>query len=136
MFWFALFSAATLAVYFSIIRPKLKQFRLTTGIIDELDDYALAGWARIKLRVLGLKTWILGVAGIGVAALPQLLDGLAHIAPGALESLHLVDFSAFFAPEVALKISGAIMLAMTVTHILGLAKAAEIEPKPKQDKEG
>lgn len=135
MIWFALFTAATLAVYFFVVRPKLKEFRLTAGILDHLDDFALAGWQRVRLRLLGLKTWLLGCLGVLVAALPQLLDGIAHVAPGALESLHLVDFSAFFAPEIALKISGAIMLAMTVTHILGLAKAVEIEPRPKQDKE-
>lgn len=118
MLWLILSLAALAGVYAFVIRPKLREIRVVAGVFDQLDDYALKGWSRLSLRLQGLKTWSLGVAGVVVAALP-----------GALEQLHLVDFSAFFPPETALKISGAIMLAMTITHILGVAKAVEIEPK-------
>ncbi|PNG25517.1 hypothetical protein [Methylocella silvestris] len=118
MIWFALFSTASLAVYFLLIRPKLKEFRLIAGILGKIDEAGLSGWEKFKLRLLGQKTWLSGAVGVFVTVLP-----------GALENLHLVDFSAFFAEGVALKISGAIMLLMTVTHIFGIVKAAQIEPK-------
>ncbi len=117
MFWFALFTAASLAVYLVVIRPKLKEFRLVAGILDKIDEAGLSRWQKFKLRLLGQKTWLSGAVGVFVTVLP-----------GALENLHLVDFSAFFAEGVALKISGAIMLLMTVTHIFGIVKAAQIEP--------
>ncbi|ACK51974.1 hypothetical protein Msil_3064 [Methylocella silvestris BL2] len=118
MLWFALLTAASLAVYFLFIRPKLKEFRVIAGILDKIDEAGLSGWQKFKLRLLGQKTWLSGAIGVFVTVLP-----------GALDNLHLVDFSAFFAEEVALKISGAIMLLMTVTHIFGIVRAAQIEPK-------
>lgn len=125
--------AALVVVYVSIIRPKILEFRITAGIVDQLDDYALRGVRRIEVRLHGLKTWLLGVLGVVAAALPQILDALAHHAPMLLEQLRLVDFTAFFSPEVALKVSGGIILAMTVTHVLGLVTAVRIEPKPDDD---
>ncbi len=121
MFWFALFSGATIAVYLAVIRPQLAQFRATAGILAAIDAAGLARWQAIRLRLLGLKTWFFGCLGI-----------LVTVLPAALESLHLVDWTTFFTPEVALKISGVIMLLMTVTHILGMVTAAKIEPKTSE----
>ncbi|WP_395664552.1 hypothetical protein [Methylocella sp.] len=121
MTWFALVLAAGVAVYMFVIRPKLREFRATAGVA-EAASAASSGWARLRLRLLGLKTCLFGAAGVLTAALP-----------GALEQLRLVDFSAFFSADTALKISSAIMLAMTVTHILGLVDAARIEPRKEDE---
>lgn len=117
MFWILL-SGATLAVYGFVVSPKLRELRRLAGIFEKLDCAALTGLQKVKLRLFGLKTWLIGVLGVIVAALPT-----------ALETLRLVDYNAFFSADVALKISGAIMLLMTITHIVGVVQAAAIEPR-------
>jgi hypothetical protein len=121
MFWFLLVSVASFGVFFGIVLPELQKFRVTADIIAKIETDGVTRWQKIKLWLLGLKTPLSGLIGVLVTALP-----------GALEQLHLVDFSAFFTADIALKISGAIMLLMTVTHIFGIAAAAKIEPK-KED---
>ncbi len=96
MFWFALFPAITLAVYVLVIRPKLKEFRVAADIIAKIDAAGVSRWQKLKLWLLGQKTWLAGCVGV-----------LVTVLPGALDGLHLVDWSAFFAEDVALKISGA-----------------------------
>ena len=134
MIWlsFALL-AALVVVYLFVIRPKILEFRAAAGIVEQLDGYALKGGKRLKVRLHGLKTWLLGVVGVVAAALPQILDALTHQAPGILEQLRLVDFTAFFSPEVALKVSGGVILAMTVTHVVGLVAAVQIEPRKDEE---
>ncbi len=118
MFWFVITALASLGVYFGVIRPKLKEFRTAADILAKIDSAGLTQWQKLKLWSLGQKTWFSGAAGVLVTVLPD-----------ALDRLHLVDFSAFFTQEIALKISGIIMLLMTVTHILGMVTAAKIDPK-------
>lgn len=118
MRWFVMLTAVSCIVYIFVIRPKVREFRSIADIRDRLESAELRPFVKFKLRLLGLKTWSVAAAGVFVTALP-----------GMLETLRLVDFSAFFTPEIALKISGAIMILMSVTHVLGLVAAAKIEPK-------
>lgn len=121
MIWFALASVAGFGVYLFVIRPKLRQFRFIGGIFDQIDAAGASRWNKFKLWLLGQKTPISGLIGVFVTTIP-----------GVLEQLHLIDFSAFVTPDLALKISAVIMLLMSVFHIYGMVTAAMIEPK-KED---
>lgn len=112
----------SLIIYLWILRPKLVEFRLVAGIFSKIDSEGLSLWQRVKLRLLGMKTTILGMVGVLVTALPGLLDELRQ-----------VEFSAFLSSSAALKIASAIALAMTITHIYGIVTAAKIDPV-KDDK--
>lgn len=120
MFWFAIIACFALGVFFSIVLPKLKQFRATAGINAKIAAAETSLWQRICLRLLGMKTLLAAIAGMIVTVLPTLL-----------EDLHEIEFSAFVSQDIALKISGGIMLLMTITHILGMVTAANIEPVKK-----
>lgn len=116
MLWFVFATVSSLIVYLWVIRPKLVEFRIIAGILAKIDADGLSLWQRIKLRLLGTKTTILGMAGVLITALPGLLD-----------ELHLIDFNAFLSSGTALKIGSAIALAMTISHIYGIVAAAKIE---------
>ncbi len=118
MFWFVLATVASFGVFFGIVWPQLQKFRAVADIVGKIEADGATRWQKIRLWLLGLKTPLSGLIGILITTLPD-----------ALVNLHLVDFSAFFTPDLALKISGAIMLLMTVTHILGMVGAVKIVPK-------
>lgn len=117
MLWFVFVTAASFIIYLWILRPKLMEFRVVAGILAKIDAQGLSFLQRLGLRLLGMKTTILGMTGVLVSALP-----------GLLEELHQVDFGAFLSSGAALKITSAITLAMTVTHIYGIVTAAKIDP--------
>jgi hypothetical protein len=121
MSWFALFTVAGFGVYLGIIRPKLRQFRTVARIFDKIDASGATQGERFKLWLLGQKTVFSGMIGVFVTTMPGILD-----------QLHLIDFSMFVTPDLALRISGVIMLLMSVFHIYGMVTAAMIEPV-KQD---
>jgi hypothetical protein len=121
MIWFALATIAGFGVYLGVIRPKLRQFRIVASVADKIDASGATGGERVKLWLLGQKTVISGMIGVFVTTMPGILD-----------QLHLIDFSMFVTPDLALKISGIIMLLMSVFHIYGMVTAALIEPV-KQD---
>lgn len=117
MVWFIVISCFALGVFFLVVRPNLKKFRATAGINAKIAAAETSLWQRICLRLLGMKTLLTAIAGLIVTVLPNLLA-----------DLHEIDFGAFVGQDIALKISGGIMLLMTVTHVLGMVTAAKIEP--------
>jgi hypothetical protein len=121
MIWFAIATMAGFGVYLGVIWPKLREFRFVTGIFDQIDAAGTGSRKRVTLWLLGQKTAISGMVGVFVSTMP-----------GVLDELHVVDFSVFVTPELALKISGVIMLLMSIFHIYGMVAAAMIEPK-KED---
>ncbi len=119
VFFWPLFELATvLLVWFVLIRPALKSYRYTTGILDELDAATRPMWSRLLLQLKGIWSAAIGMAAALFASLPTLLDQLTGI-----------HWEAFFDPATVSKIIAGIALVAAVVHVWEMKGAAAIVPK-------
>jgi len=115
---FPIILAVILVIYIFIVRPKLKQYRTITGIIDAVDAGGSPAWRQIIARLSGYKTFLLASLSAIVPQLPSILEEL-----NSFTGWHL-----FLDDGAAQKIS-AVLAAMTaITHVYGLVSAAKVVP--------
>lgn len=117
-FWPAFELVTCLVVWFGLIRPALKSYHYTSGILDELDRGTHTVFGRLKLMLKGMGAAVVAMIGAVLAGMPQLLDHLTG-----------VKWSAFFDPATVSKITAGIMILITVLHVYAMKNAAAIEPK-------
>lgn len=119
---FFMTGALIAAVYVFYVRPKIRQYRIVTGILDAVDGGAKTLWGRIwalfSARFSGYKTVILGSAAAILPTVPPVLDELHGFA----------GWDVFLDQGLANKVSAILAALTAVTHIYGLVSAAKAVP--------
>lgn len=117
-FWPVFEIGTILLVWFALIRPALKSYQATAGLLTELDNATRPMWSKVLLFFKGMWTAVLtGITGF-FAILPDMLDRLTG-----------VKWEAFFDPATVTKILAGISLAATVIHVWEQKQAAAIVPQ-------
>jgi hypothetical protein len=105
-------------IYIFIVRPKLKQYRAVSGIIEKADAAGASIWGKFLARLSGLKTVILGSLAALMPQLPPILDEISGF----------TGWHMFLDSGVADKIAAVLAAATAVTHVYGLVSAAKMIP--------
>jgi hypothetical protein len=105
-------------IYIFIVRPKIKQYRAVSGIIEKADAAGASIWRKFLARLSGLKTVILGSLAALMPQLPAILDEVSGF----------TGWHVFLNSGVADKIAAVLAAATAVTHVYGLVSAAKMSP--------
>jgi hypothetical protein len=100
------------------VRPKIKQYRAVSGIIEKADAAGASIWGKFLARLSGVKTVILGSLAAIVPQLPPILDEISSF----------TGWHVFVAQGTADKIAAGLAAATAVTHVYGLVSAAKMIP--------
>ncbi|MGC2222515.1 MAG: hypothetical protein WA624_09160, partial [Methylocella sp.] len=96
-------------IYIFIVRPKIKQYRAVSGIIDKTDAAGASIWGKCLARLSGLKTVILGSLAAIFPLFPAILD----------EINSYTGWNVFMASGTADKVAAGLAAATAVTHVYG-----------------
>ncbi len=118
LFWPIFELATILFVWLALIRPTLKAYHYTSGILDQLDAATKPFWTNVRLWLKGMWTTVIAMATAVFAGLPDLLDKLTG-----------VKWDAFFDSAMVAKITAAIMLLTAIVHVYEMKSAAETVPR-------
>ena len=105
-------------IYIFIVRPKIKQYRAVSGIIEKADAAGASIWAKFLARLSGFKTVILGLLAAMMPQLPPVMD----------EINGFTGWHVFLDSGVADKTAAVLAAATAVTHVYGLVSAAKMIP--------
>jgi hypothetical protein len=105
-------------IYIFIVRPKIKQYRAVSGIIEKADAAGVSIWRKFLVRLSGFKTVILGSLAAIFPQLPPIMD----------EINGFTGWHVFLDPGVADKTAAVLAAATAVTHVYGLVSAAKMIP--------
>jgi hypothetical protein len=105
-------------IYIFIVRPKIKQYRAVSGIIEKADAAGASIWGKFLARLSGLKTVILGSLAAIFPLFPAVLD----------EINGYTGWHVFMASGTADKVAAGLAAATAVTHVYGLVAAAKMVP--------
>jgi hypothetical protein len=105
-------------IYIFVVRPKIKQYRAVSGIIDKADAAGASIWGKFLARLSGFKTVILGSLAAMMPQLPSILD----------EINGFTGWHVFLDSGVADKTAAVLAAATAVTHVYGLVSAAKMIP--------
>ncbi|MDQ6867119.1 MAG: hypothetical protein M3178_01385 [Pseudomonadota bacterium] len=105
-------------IYIFVVRPKIKQYRAVSGIIEKADAKGAPIWEKFLARLSGLKTVILGSLAALMPQLPPVMDEI-----NGFTGWHVLLDSG-----VADKIAAVLAAATAVTHVYGLVSAAKTIP--------
>ena len=104
------------AVILFFVWPRLQEYRATLGIPEQIAD-AGTFFERLRLRVQGLKTVLVGLFGALLVALPD-----------ALQMLVGVDLTPLLGQSWGSKVAVAVSIGTAITHIVGVLASAKAEP--------
>ncbi|MGH6834920.1 MAG: hypothetical protein ACREC9_05050 [Methylocella sp.] len=105
-------------IYIFIVRPKIKQYRAVSGIIQKADAAGASIWGRFAARLSGFKTVILGSLAAIFPQIPAILD----------EINSFTGWTLFMASGTADKVAAGLAAATAITHVYGLVAAAKMVP--------
>ncbi|MGH7782338.1 MAG: hypothetical protein ACREO5_00615 [Candidatus Binatia bacterium] len=105
-------------IYIFIVRPKIKQYRAVSGVIEKIDAEGASLWSKFTARIDGLKTVILGFLAAIFPQIPAFLD----------EINGFTGWGVFLSPGTADKIAACLAAATAITHVYGLVAAAKMVP--------
>ncbi len=105
-------------IYIFIVRPKIKQYRAVSGIIEKADAAGASILGRLRARISGYKTVVLGSLAAIVPQLPPIID----------EINGFTGWNVFLASGTADKIAAGLAAATAITHVYGLVSAAKMIP--------
>jgi len=105
-------------IYIFIVRPKIKQYRTVSGIIEKADATGASIWEKFLARLSGLKTVILGSLAAIFPQVPAILD----------EINSFTGWNVFMSSGTADKVAAGLAAATAVTHVYGLVAAAKMVP--------
>ena len=105
-------------IYIFIVRPKIKQYRAVSGIIEKADAAGASIWGKFRARLSGFKTVILGLLAAMLPQLPPIMD----------EINSFTGWHVFLDSAVADKTAAVLAAATAVTHVYGLVYAAKLVP--------
>jgi len=99
-------------IYIFIVRPKIKQYRAVSGIIEKADAAGASIWGKFLARLSGFKTVIFGSLAAMMLQLPPIMD----------------EINSFTGWNVFLETAAVLAAATAVTHVYGLVSAAKMIP--------
>ena len=105
-------------IYIFVVRPKIKQYRAVSGIIEKADAAGASLWKKFLARLSGFKTVILGMLAAMMPLLPATLNEISGF----------TGWHVFLAPGTCDKIAAVLAAATAVTHVYGLVSAAKMIP--------
>ncbi len=105
-------------IYVFIVRPKIRQYRAVSGIIEKADAAGVSIWGKARARLSGFKTVILGSLAALMPQLPPVMD----------EINGFTGWHVFLDSGVADKTAAVLAAATAVTHVYGLVSAAKMIP--------
>ena len=105
-------------IYIFIVRPKIKQYRAVSGILEKADAAGASIWGKSLARLSGFKTVILGSLAAMMPQLPPIMD----------EINSFTGWHVFLDSGVAEKTAAVLAAATAVTHVYGLVSAAKMIP--------
>jgi hypothetical protein len=105
-------------IYVFIVRPKIKQYRAVSGIIEKADAAGASLWGKFLARLSGFKTVILGSLAAMTPQLPPILE----------EINEFTGWHVFLDSGLADKTAAVLAAATAVTHVYGLVSAARMIP--------
>jgi hypothetical protein len=105
-------------IYIFIVRPKIKQYRAVSEIIEKADAAGASIWGKFCARLSGFKTVILGSLAAMMPQLPPIMD----------EINSFTGWHVFLDSGVAEKTAAVLAAATAVTHVYGLVSAAKMIP--------
>ncbi|MGH6822268.1 MAG: hypothetical protein ACRECP_04300 [Methylocella sp.] len=105
-------------IYIFVVRPKIKQYRAVSGIIEKADAAGASIWGKFTARLSGFKTVILGSLAAIFPQLPAILDEIDSF----------TGWNVFMASGTADKVAAGLAAATAVTHVYGLVAAAKMVP--------
>jgi hypothetical protein len=105
-------------IYIFIVRPKIKQYRAVSGIIEKADAAGASIWRKCLARLSGFKTVILGSLAAMMPQLPAILNEISGF----------TGWHVFVSSGTADKITAGLAAATAVTHVYGLVSAAKMIP--------
>lgn len=105
-------------IYIFVVRPKIKQYRAVSGIIEKADAAGASIWGKFLARLSGFKTVILGSLAAMMPQLPPIMD----------EINSFTGWHVFLDSGVAEKTAAVLAAATAVTHVYGLVSAAKMIP--------
>ena len=110
-------------IYIFIVRPKIKQYRAVSGIIEKADAAGASIWGKFLARLSGFKTVILGSLAAIFPQLPAIMD----------EIIGFTGWNLFMSSGAADRIAGCLAAASAITHVYGLVDAAKMVPAAAPD---
>ncbi len=110
--------ALVVIIYIFIVRPKIKQYRAVSGIIEKADAAGASIGRKFLARISGLKTVILGSLAALIPQLPPILDEVSGF----------TGWHVFLDSAAADKIAAVLAAATAITHVYGLVSAAKMTP--------
>jgi hypothetical protein len=105
-------------IYIFIVRPKIKQYRAVSGIIEKADAAGASIWGKFLARLSGFKTVILGSLAAMMPQLPPTMD----------EINSFTGWNVFLDSGITEKTAAVLAAATAVTHVYGLVSAAKMIP--------
>ena len=105
-------------IYIFIVRPKIKQYRAVSGILEKADAAGASIWGKFFARLSGFKTVILGSLAAIFPQLPAILNEISSF----------TGWNVFLSSSTADKIAAGLAAATAVTHVYGLVAAAKMVP--------
>jgi hypothetical protein len=113
-------------IYIFIVRPKIKQYRAVSGIIEKADAAGASLWRKFLARLSGFKTVVLGLLAAIMPQLPPILD----------EINGFTGWHVFLDSGAADKTAAVLAAATAVTHVYGLVYSGRSTARPKGMMEG
>jgi len=105
-------------IYIFIVRPKIKQYRAVSGIIEKADAAGASIWRKFRARMSGLKTVILGSLAAVFPQLPAIFD----------EINGFTGWHVFLASGTADTIAAGLAAATAITYAYELVSAVNMIP--------
>lgn len=121
MIWVLILFLVFIAIILFWVAPKISEYRTILGIDDEIAA-ASSFFERVRLRVMGLKTVIVGMLGTLAIAVPEALQMFAGI-----------NLTPWIGPDYNAKVAVAIAIATTITHLVGVVASAKAEPRKESE---
>jgi len=111
--------------------PRIKAYQAAIGVPEAVERAGGSILARIRVRLRGVKTIILGYVALLISALP----GLAASIPEIHHAFEQIDLSIWLSPSNVILVNNLINFAMLFTRLAGMAVVVNGVPTKQQEGE-
>jgi len=110
--------------------PRIKAYQAAIGVPEAIEKTGKSIVTRIRLRLFGLKTIILGYIALLISALPDLAASIPEIH----HALDQIDLSVWLSPQSVIWVNNLLNIAMLLTRLAGMAVVVNVMPAKPGDK--
>ncbi|WP_034992867.1 hypothetical protein [Beijerinckia mobilis] len=96
--------------------PRIRAYQAAIGVPDAIEKAGDSIITRIRLRLLGLKTIILGYVALFISAVPDILTEIPEIH----HTLDQLDLSIWLSPQGVILAHNLLNIAMLLTRLAGM----------------